>query len=191
MRLYVKSAIGNFLDEDVDSRKDTARENLSDDALELMSKDTNQYVRVGVAANPNTSPELLTKLANDRSNKVRIAVAGNPNTPPEVLRKIRETHKGYGDNRKHPMDARFVVALLRNNNTPIDYRKKLIDLAYYGSSSSRWLGPDYYRGDYGDPILAIVKDPQAPIEIIKYIFQIEAKDSSNILKLALKRIYGE
>lgn len=191
MKLYVKSAIGNLLDEDLDSRKTTARENLSDDALELMSKDTNQYVRVGVAENPNTSPELLTKLANDRSNKVRIAVAGNPNTPPEVLRKIRETN-GYGNfNRKHPIDARFVVALLKNNNTPIDYRKKLIDLAYYGIASMGWVSPDHYRRHYGDPILAIVKDPQAPIEIIKYILQLEIKDSSNILKLALKRIYGE
>jgi len=191
MKKYIQSAVKPIGDEDIETLKDLVQNpDCAEQAIPHLLKSTNQYDRLEAAKSPNAAPELLTQMANDRSNKVRIAVAGNPNTPPEVLRKIRETHS-YVDNSHCPVDGRFVVALLKNNSTPIDYRKKLIDMAYFGNPYVSWADSEYYRDYYGDPILAIIKDSQAPIEIIKYILQIETKYSSKILKTALKRIYGE
>ena len=161
MKLYIKSAIMNPIDEDFDAKKEIAKQSAIDDTISTLSNDTNQYVRVNVAKNRNTSPELLTKLATDRSNKVKIAVAGNPNTPAEVLRNIQPNDCDV------VMDYRFLGALLKNPNTPVDYRKELIDRIYI----SRYKCPSYSRDI--EILRNLVSNKRTPKELVDSIEQQE------------------
>lgn len=172
MKRYIKSAIGSLSDEDLDARKEVARSGVSEQYTDQLISDSNQYVRVEVAKNPNTSPELLTKLANDRSNKVKIAVAGNPNTPPEVLCKIRNNMGDfYGEGQSYyandslglGFDRRYIEALLKNNSTPIEYRKKIIDYVY----ERRHLYPKEYQ--FIDLLKKLVGSKKTSKELVNYI----------------------
>jgi hypothetical protein len=59
--------------------------NTPPEALTLLARDEDSWVRYEVASNPNTPPETLTILAQDKFWDVRWNVASNPNTPPETL----------------------------------------------------------------------------------------------------------
>lgn len=185
MKIYIKSAIMNPLDEDVKTRKEFAQDkdmspellsqlakdtdidvrraamknpNLPDASISDVINDTNQYVRVNVAKNPNTSPDVLTLLAKDRSNKVKIAVAGNPNTPPDVLCQILPN----GDGSLYD-DHRFVEALLKNPSTPMVYRKALVDGIY----EFRYRYPGCYT--YIELLRKLVGNKKTPKELVNYI----------------------
>ena len=161
MKRYIKSAIMNPIDEDFDAKKEIAKQSVIDDTISTLSNDTNQYVRVNIAKNRNTSPELLTKLATDRSNKVKIAVAGNPNTPAEVLPTIRPNDFDL------VMDCRFLEALLKNPNTPVDYRKDLINMIY----DSRHSYPRHSK--HIEILRKLVSSKRTPKELVDYIEQQE------------------
>jgi len=58
--------------------------------LEILSKDLDNNVRLGVAKNTSTPIQVLQTLSNDLEIDVRIAVAGNQKTPIDVLLALAE-----------------------------------------------------------------------------------------------------
>ena len=157
MKRYIKSAVINPMNEDLASRKEIAKGIASEDTLYQLAEDANQYTRVNIAKNPNTPPDLLTKLATDRSNKVKIAVAGNPNTPSDVLCSIVPNYGDIVD------DTRYLDALLKNSNTPLKYRKQLVDAAY----NYRHRYPQDSR--YIEILKKLVTKKHTPKELVRYI----------------------
>ena len=82
-------------------------ENLSTNALTILSKDKRPEVRQRVAVNPNTSKDTLILLSNDEDDTVRSFVAQNANTPESVLYHLANDEsikviKGLGYNEKTP-----------------------------------------------------------------------------------------
>ena len=91
MKRYVKSAIGDILNESTEAKREIARNPETDvDILNKLSTDydSGTWVRWEVAFNDSTPPETLAIMSNDKEDVVRAAVACNPNTPVEVLEKL-------------------------------------------------------------------------------------------------------
>jgi hypothetical protein len=68
------------------------------EALTILARDKNVFVRWGVACNPNTPPETLTILARDKDRDVRHIVKRNPNATREVIQTVR----AYEFYKEHP-----------------------------------------------------------------------------------------
>jgi hypothetical protein len=77
--------------------------------LNILSKDSDEYVRMYVAINPNTPVEVLNILSKDSYDDVRGNVARNPNTPVETFNILSKDSDSY---------VRRYVA--RNPNTPVE-----------------------------------------------------------------------
>ena len=103
MKRYIKSAIANLGNEDLDSR-------------------------IAIAKDPNTPLDVLEMLSNDRSYKVRLRVIKNPNATPELLARMAEQVLplcgGWG---KTSYQIDLCAALVGNQNTPMDWRLKLLN----------------------------------------------------------------
>jgi pentose-5-phosphate-3-epimerase len=108
MKIYIRNAIQDFSDMDLETKWDVARDPSTDDIDILYELSADPNARSGIASNPNTPIELLTQLSEDPEWHIRMSVARNPNTPKSILETLATDYNE---------SVRTVVA--KNPNTPI------------------------------------------------------------------------
>ena len=161
MKRYIKSAIGNPLQEDRDTQWELAQTSDDTDLLSQLAESYDEQIVYQVLKNPNTSPELLKKFVdiNPRAynydwHKAELAME-NPNMPIEVLSDL--------DKYSHLWESIAV-----NDSTPVSVLQKLISKCP--------------ADNYIDLISIIAINPNAPMDLLDRMFNSDS--IPNLCRLA-------
>ena len=91
MKIYIRAAVVNVLDEDSDTQSELAYDASTDpDLLDQLADSDDYNVKYGVAQNPNAYESTLIKLANVPSTYIGRYLLNNPNITPRVLDKLAD-----------------------------------------------------------------------------------------------------
>ena len=89
MKRYIKSAICNFNDVDIESLSEYASSSdISPEELTELAVHPHSGIRRDVAQNPNTPLKILRKLSFDESSDVRAALLRNPNVTDTIVKRL-------------------------------------------------------------------------------------------------------
>ena len=168
MKRYIKSAVFDALNEDVNTRLEIAESTSSPELLDRLSYDNVDAVVFNVLLNPNTSAKTLRRFTQppyttlDSASIQADLAFEHPNMDVEVLRSFRQ----------YP---RFYENIVRNPSTPTDVLEKM---AYMAESS-------------GDSSLlgCIVANPNAPVSLLQRVLTGDNDRVRNKMALNLNLSY--
>ena len=123
MKRYIKSVVSNILDEDLDTRREIAKDtHTSLDVLRTLMSDSDYQVRHKVASNPNTTPDMLDVLVFDSSSWVRQSAAfqykDKYTIPVDTLTKMAnhaDTYLRYTASQCDSLGIELLFSLLNDN----------------------------------------------------------------------------
>lgn len=186
MKRYIKSAVADVSDEDMDSRKEIAKSTTANVAmLEKLSRDSDRRIREQIAKNPNTPIDVLEQLSTDKSYLVRMQIARNPNTPASLLSQMVKNEKTFYEGKKY-RNLEVFWELLKNENTPLEDRITIAKDEYsmkYASDVKEFLArkkstpteileaiaSGYYDILYAELATLLAKNPNTPTKILRVL----------------------
>lgn len=132
MKIYIRAAVVNILDEDPDIQSELAYDASTDpDLLDQLADSDDYNVKYGVAQNPSTRESTLIKLTDVPSTYVSRYLVRNPNITPRVLDKLADCGDlgVMGTVAKHGLTSESTLIKLAHKAVDTDSYKIAIPLA--------------------------------------------------------------